>query len=226
MKLSLELKQALNKKFIEIFSNDNYFLANSAKKHFKKNISLSELWMCFLSLIGSMNLLLAVLNNIYNFFNVNIEMIAHVMMSVFIGICFFIKVKKNHFKLYKSLNSKINLYYNNVFFNKVIQATLEENLKEETSKIKNECILLLKKYNEGEDNFIETLIKENKIFNKNELLILYLNSVKENIKNEDLKIKKLELDEKQRIALINSFPSNFNIEKELLIMNKKSNDVA
>lgn len=222
MKLSLELKQALNKKFIESFSNDNSFLTTNAKKHFKKNISLNELWMCFISLIGSMNLLLAVLNNSYNFFNINIEMVVHIAMSFFIGIYFFLKAKKNHFKLYKFLNNKIKKYYNINFFNKIMQEVLEKNLKEENSKIKNKCILLLKKYNEDEENFFENLIKENKIFNKNELLILYLNSVKENIKNEDLKIKKLEFDEKQRIELINSFPLNFNVEKELSIMNKKN----
>lgn len=224
MKLSLELKQALNKKFIESFSNDNSFLTTNAKKHFKKNISLNELWMCFISLIGSMNLLLAVLNNSYNFFNINIEMVVHIAMSFFIGIYFFLKAKKNHFKLYKFLNNKIKKYYNINFFNKIMQEVLEKNLKEENSKIKNECILLLKKYNEDEENFFENLIKENKIFNKNELLILYLNSVKENIKNEDLKIKKLEFDEKQRIELINSFPLNFNVEKELSIMNKKNEE--
>lgn len=226
MKLSLELKQALNKKFIESFSNDNSFLTTNAKKHFKKNILLNELWMCFISLIGSMNLLLAVLNNSYNFFNINIEMVVHIAMSFFIGIYFFLKAKKNHFKLYKSLNSKINEYYNNAFFNKVIQSTLEENLKEENSKTKNECILLVKQYNEGKENFIENLIKENKIFNKNELLFLYLNSIKENIQKENLNIKKIEISEKQRMALVESLPSNFDIEKELLIMNKKINEVT
>ena len=226
MKLSLELKQALNKKFIENFSNSNSFLATNAKKHFKKNISLNELWMCFLSLISSMNLLLAVLNNIYSFFNSNVEIFAHIAISVFIGFNFFIKAKNNLFKLYKSLNIKINEYYKNTFFNKFIQATLEENLKEENSKIKNECILLLKQYNEGKENFIENLIKENKIFNKNELLILYLNSIKENIQNENLNIKKIEISEKQRMALVESLPSNFDIEKELLIMNKKINEVT